>query len=95
MFEQDESKNIDSILIQIWIDLGHGALKGRHPYHTPVLATQGENGPDVRTVVLREADFTRRRLISHTPISGPLKFVICDGIRAWPGFFMTGAATRS
>jgi len=71
VFEQDESKNIDSILIQIWIDLGHGALKGRHPYHTPVLATQGENGPDVRTVVLREADFTRRRLISHTDIRSP------------------------
>ena len=66
-----ESSNLDSILIQNWIDLGHGALRGRHPYHTPVLATQGDTGPDVRTVVLRDANFVQRRLVCHTDIRSP------------------------
>ena len=66
-----ESNNLDSILIQNWIDLGHGALRGRHPYHTPVLATLGDTGPDARTVVLRDADFRHRRLVCHTDIRSP------------------------
>ena len=66
-----EIARLDSIFVQIWIDLGQGALRGRHPFHTPVLATQGDAGPDARTVVLRDADAGLRRLICHTDIRSP------------------------
>jgi 3-hydroxyisobutyrate dehydrogenase len=63
-----QSASLKSIFVQIWIDLGHGAIRARHPFHTPALATQGESGPDVRTVVLRAADMSKRSLICHTDL---------------------------
>ena len=63
-----EEIRFESILIQIWIDLAHGAFKGSHPFHTPVLASQDRGGADARTVVLREANKADRQLLCHTDI---------------------------
>lgn len=62
---------LDTIIVQIWIDLAHGALRSAHPYHTPALATIGSDGPEQRTVVLRDADADRRRLLCHTDLRSP------------------------
>lgn len=63
--------SLNSILVQIWIDLGQGVVRARHPFHTPALASQADSGPDVRTVVLRHVDPSRRRLLCHTDFRSP------------------------
>jgi len=66
MDSYDKSATLESILSQCWIDLAHGALAAGHAFHTAALASSGDSGPDVRTVVLREASFAQRELICHT-----------------------------
>jgi 3-hydroxyisobutyrate dehydrogenase len=66
-----QQANLDSIFVQIWIDLGHGVFRASHPFHTPVLATENEHGPDARTVVLRDASLDRRSLVCHTDFRSP------------------------
>ncbi len=66
-----ESASLKSIFIQIWIDLEHGAIRAKHPFHTPALANQGDSGPDVRTVVLRATDAKERVLVCHTDLRSP------------------------
>ena len=61
----------DEILRGIWESLREGADRGAHPFHTPVLASAHGQSPDVRTVVLQQADETRRELICHTDIRSP------------------------
>lgn len=47
--------------------LVRGAADRRHPFHTPQVATVGEDGaPSVRTVVLRGVEPAARRLRFHT-----------------------------
>jgi len=62
---------LDSIFVQLWIDLARGVVQTAHPFHTPALASQTETGPDVRTVVLRHADLAARRLLCHTDYRSP------------------------
>ena len=49
-----------------WDLLEEGASSARVPFHTPVLATVSEQGPEARTVVLRGADRAALTLTCHT-----------------------------
>lgn len=40
--------------------------EGRGPWRTPVLATASDHGGDARTVVVREVDIARRRVVFFT-----------------------------
>jgi hypothetical protein len=54
-------------LAEAWALLVRGAADRRHPFHTPQVATIGEDGaPSVRTVVLRAVAPARRTLRFHT-----------------------------
>lgn len=54
-------------LAEAWALLVRGAADRRHPFHTPQVATIGEDGaPSVRTVVLRGAEPGSRTLRFHT-----------------------------
>lgn len=60
------------ILKNIWKHLDMGVLDRRHPFHTPILATVGENCvPGVRVVVLRRFWRKPPRLAFHTHIGAP------------------------
>lgn len=55
--------SLAAIEAALWRELGAAPRSGDHPWRTPVLATtDGEIG-DARTVVLREIDATRGRLM--------------------------------
>ena len=54
-----------------WKLLGDGVASARAPFHTPSLATFGDQGPEQRTVVLRIADASRRMLGCHTDARSP------------------------
>jgi hypothetical protein len=49
-----------------WDLLEEGAARARVPFHTPVLATISDHGPEARTVVLRDADREALALTCHT-----------------------------
>ena len=50
-----------------WSLVARGVRDRRSPFHTPTLGTVGREGmPDLRTLVLREADEGERRLRFHT-----------------------------
>ena len=51
-----------------WQLLSEGVDSARSPLHTPSLATIGEHGPSVRTVVLRCCDEEKRTLACHTDV---------------------------
>ena len=51
-----------------WHLLREGVDSARSPLHTPCLATIGEHGPSVRTVVLRYFDKEERTLACHTDL---------------------------
>jgi hypothetical protein len=54
-------------LAEAWALLVRGAADRRHPFHTPQVATIGEDGaPSLRTVVLRGVEPARRTLRFHT-----------------------------
>ncbi len=66
-----QTADLDAVIKQVWIDLGHGVVRGRHPYHTPALVSLDGGQPSARTVVLRRVDATQRQLICHTDIRSP------------------------
>lgn len=58
--------NLSDLPHAAWSLLAIG-VKNRHsPLHTPALATVGDNGPEVRTVVLRHSDPDARQISCHT-----------------------------
>lgn len=60
------------ILKNIWKYLDMGTLDRKHPFHTPVFATVGENCvPSVRVVVLRRFWRKPPALAFHTHIGAP------------------------
>lgn len=58
--------DLDLSLRAAWSLLERGVKDRKAPAHTPVLATNGEGVPRVRTVVLRACDREARRLRFHT-----------------------------
>ena len=55
----------------IWSLLAEGVEDASSPFHTPALATVGDDEPDVRTVVLRHADPAMRQISCHTDWRSP------------------------
>lgn len=62
----DFYNDLDATLRAAWSLLARGAKDRKAPAHTPVLATNGDAAPSVRTVVLRACDRETRRLRFHT-----------------------------
>ncbi len=62
----DFYNDLDKTLDAAWSVLTRGAKDRKAPAHTPVLATNGDGAPRVRTVVLRGCDRDARRLRFHT-----------------------------
>ena len=58
--------SLDGVLRQIWSSIARGVKDRRHGFHSPAVATQGPNGPDIRTVVLRDCRESLRRVTFHT-----------------------------
>lgn len=57
---------------QIWRELGRASRDRHHAWRTPVLATAAEDGlVNARTVVLRDVDASRSRLIFFTDSRSP------------------------
>jgi hypothetical protein len=54
-----------------WELLGEGAARTASPFHTPALATLDSSGPQIRTVVLRQADCDDAALVVHTDRRSP------------------------
>lgn len=63
-----ESVDLGAIANTAWRLLQSGAASSRDPFHTACLATYGDYGPSARTVVLREADSSERRICCHTDV---------------------------
>jgi hypothetical protein len=62
---------LESIPALAWQMLADGASRPAAAFHTPVLATQAETGPELRTVVLRAAEADQQTLICHTDLRSP------------------------
>ena len=76
--------NLDDIPATIWMQLTKGAQRNAEPFHLGVLATNGTNGPSLRTVVLRAVFPGRRMLICHTDSRSRKLNEICANNRiAW------------
>ena len=72
MMPENESRpKLSRVIAEAWESLATGAAQGRHPFHTPALASAGDAGPEVRTVVLRQADADQRLLVCHTDQRSP------------------------
>jgi hypothetical protein len=54
-----------------WELLAEGVQRAASPFHTPVLGTQSQDGPELRTVVLRAAEPAERLLVCHTDLRSP------------------------
>jgi pyridoxamine 5'-phosphate oxidase len=55
---------LEAVEAAVWSQLSQSVRDRAHGWRTPVLATAGADGrPDARTVVLREVDAPRRRLV--------------------------------
>ena len=61
---EGEPPTLDRVLDDC--SLEQGARRGKHPFHTGVLATTRPDGCELRTVVLRSVDSETRSLVVHT-----------------------------
>lgn len=57
---------LQAVQAELWHQLGVATADRQHGWRTPVLATADGQRADARTVVLREADPTNRRLLFYT-----------------------------
>ena len=57
---------LDGVLEEIWVMLNKGVTNFRDPFHWPVLGTIGENGPSLRSVILRRFVLPDRILVCNT-----------------------------
>lgn len=62
----DHHNDLAATLKFAWQMVGRGVQDRRSAFHTPVLATQGADGPQARVLVLRAADTALRSLTFHT-----------------------------
>lgn len=58
--------NLNSVLKHLWNELETATQTSAHPYRQLGFGTVNEEGPDLRTVVLRRASETNRTLQFHT-----------------------------
>ena len=79
-----ELLNLQQIPKLSWKLLSEGVNSSRSALHTPCLATTGEHGPSVRTVVLRHWDEEQRMLACHTDIrSAKIREAEADSRASW------------
>lgn len=62
----DHHNDLGATLKFAWQMVGRGVQDRRSAFHTPVLATQGADGPQARVLVLRALDAAQRSLTFHT-----------------------------
>lgn len=62
----DHHNDLGATLKFAWQMVGRGVQDRRSAFHTPVLATQGADGPQARVLVLRALDVALRSLTFHT-----------------------------
>ncbi len=62
------SDELQNILDKTWSGLAKAVDQVNHPWRFPALGTQGLDGPNVRTMVLRSADAAARQLTAQTDI---------------------------
>lgn len=62
------STELQTVLLDIWKLLEKGAKSFNDPYHWPALGTNNEQGCNLRTVILREADPKSRSLICYSDL---------------------------
>ncbi len=62
----DHHNDLAATLKFAWQMLGRGVQDRRSAFHTPVLATQGADGPQARVLVMRAFDMATRTLTFHT-----------------------------
>lgn len=62
----DHHNDMAATLKFAWQMVGRGVQDRRSAFHTPVLATQGADGPQARVLVLRALDAAQRSLTFHT-----------------------------
>lgn len=60
------SSDLHAIAEAVWRELAQAVHERTHAWRTPVLATCGPEGPDARTVVLREVDRPSSRLVVYS-----------------------------
>jgi pyridoxamine 5'-phosphate oxidase len=53
---------------EVWQLLHQATLSAKEPFHTGVLATIGQEGPNLRTVVLRKVMEVHKTIIFHTDL---------------------------
>lgn len=65
VWEVDE---LSELLDRIWSGFARGAYSNREAFHWPAIATNTQDAPAVRTVVLRRSDRPSRLLEFHTDV---------------------------
>ena len=84
MLIDPETVTLDQLIACVWALLNDGVARRDAAFHTPVFASQGEWGPDARTVVLRAADAQKRQVICQTDTRSPKVLQLTDNPRvAW------------
>lgn len=61
----------NAILEEIWAMLRRGVIHVNDAFHCPVLGTEGKDGCNLRTVILRQLILPERILICHTDSRAP------------------------
>lgn len=76
--------SLDAIEAEAWTLIEAGGRSFRAPFHAGTLGTIGEDGPNLRTVILRGADGATRRIWCHTDIRSPkIAELAADDRIAW------------
>jgi pyridoxamine 5'-phosphate oxidase len=66
MEKKEQRDTLEGVLQEVWKMLKRGAVRFNDPFHRPALGTTGENGPGLRTVILRQFILPDRVLVCHT-----------------------------
>ncbi len=94
--------SLDSVLDETWKMLNRGASRFTDPFHWPTLGSIGKDGPNLRTVILRQVIVPERILVCHTDSRAPKAQEILESERVGWLFYhpkrkiqlrITGSAT--
>jgi pyridoxamine 5'-phosphate oxidase len=66
MRKKSDWDTLDGVLDEVWVMLRKGVTNFRDPFHWPVLGTIGEDGPSLRSVILRKFILPDRILVCNT-----------------------------
>ena len=67
----ETAMSLDELWQLAWDSLRQGSSQSRSSFHQGVLATQSEQGPEARYVVLRQVDEQNSRVCFHTDTRSP------------------------